>query len=170
MERGMSNSNKEEEEKRSTLFLIQASLQQSELVVPLFIAYCGFYGKTVSPEQARSYIEDGLALGDSVIFLAVQQLGPGGDPRPVGFVQLHPSRSSALLARRWIVNDLYVMPDVRRAGIGRQLLERAQAFALTTNAKDMVLRTAQHNRDARALYESLGWVVEEDLVNYRLRL
>jgi GNAT superfamily N-acetyltransferase len=170
MERAMSTRNKEAEEKNSPIFLIQVLREQSELVVALFIAYCAFYGKTVSPQQAQSYIEDGLAQRDSVIFVAVQQLDKGGDPRPVGFVQLHPSRSSGQLARRWIINDLYVLPEVRRAGIGRQLVERAQAFAFSTNAKDMILRTAENNREARALYESLGWVVEEDVVTYRLRL
>jgi hypothetical protein len=47
MERGMSNNTKEDEEERSTIVVIQVSREQTDLVVPLFIAYCGLYGKTV---------------------------------------------------------------------------------------------------------------------------
>jgi GNAT superfamily N-acetyltransferase len=150
--------------------LIRVLPGQSSLVMPLFLAYSEFYGQAIGEEQARAYIEDGLSQGDAVIFLATQRSDHVNAPRPVGFAQLHPSRSSALLARRWIINDLYVVPDLRRSGIARSLLEMAKAFALTTNARDLVLRTAQNNNAARALYESLGWVSDDGFVTYRLLL
>jgi hypothetical protein len=72
----MSNNTTEDEEERSTIVVIQVSREQTDLVVPLFIACCGLYGKTVSVEEARSYLEEGLAQGDSLILLAVQQFSP----------------------------------------------------------------------------------------------
>ncbi|MGZ3583862.1 MAG: hypothetical protein ACXWP6_14435, partial [Ktedonobacterales bacterium] len=96
---------------KAPVSLMRAGLEQSDLVAPLFQAYCAFYGRTISVEQAKAYIEEGLTLGDSVIFLALQQTNHMAGPRAVGFTQMHPSRSPVFLGRRWIVNDLYVAPD-----------------------------------------------------------
>lgn len=160
----------EDDGENAPVSLIRAGVEQSDLVAPLFQAYCEFYGRTISVEQAKAYIEDGLTLGDSVVFLALQHSDYMAAPRAVGFTQMHPSRSQVFLSRRWIINDLYVAPDARRGGVGRKLLEAAKAFALSTNAKDMVLRTAQTNGPARALYQSLGWVEDEIAMYYKLRL
>jgi ribosomal protein S18 acetylase RimI-like enzyme len=134
---------------------LRVSPEQADLVVPLFLAYSEFYGQKASVERARAYLEDGLTQGST---------------RPVGFIQLHPSRSSQLLARRWMINDLYVLPEMRRERIGSKLLDMAKAFALTTGAKDLVLRTASNNVAARALYESQGWVTDDGFLTYRLCL
>jgi ribosomal protein S18 acetylase RimI-like enzyme len=74
------------------------------------------------------------------------------------------------MARRWIINDLYVLPEMRRERIGSKLLNMAKEFALATSAKDLVLRTALDNTVARALYESQGWIADDGFLTYRLLL
>ena len=162
--------NNQEKEHDSSISIIRVSLRQVDMVVPLFLDYGEFYGQRPLAEQAKAYLEDGLIQGDAVIFLAVQQFARGGTPRPAGFIQLHPSRSSQLLARRWIINDLYVLPEMRRERIGSKLLDMAKEFALTTGAKDLVLRTALSNTPARALYEAQGWIADDSFLMYRMLL
>ena len=59
--------------------------------------------------------------------------------------------------RLWILADLYVHPEIRRQGVSKALMERAQQLAIDTGAKRLILDTAPDNRPAQSLYESLGW-------------
>lgn len=158
--------------------ITQASEEHMDFIVPLFMAYSAFYGQSPAPDRARAYIEDGLARGESVIFLAWRGRGIPDTRSPasvepdeaVGFAQLHPSRSSAFLTRRWILNDLFVLPVARRIGVGATLLEHIREFALESGAKDIWLRTACDNVPAQVLYESQGWRRDDGFVSYRLTL
>jgi ribosomal protein S18 acetylase RimI-like enzyme len=49
-------------------------------------------------------------------------------------------------------------------------MECARAFALQTGALRLVLETAEDNRPAQALYESLGYVRESGTRHYSLAL
>jgi ribosomal protein S18 acetylase RimI-like enzyme len=53
--------------------------------------------------------------------------------------------------------ELYVVPERRRRGLGRALLEAAIEFARTRGADHMDLGTGENDVAARALYESLGF-------------
>ena len=149
--------------------IVRATEEHLDRVTPLFLAYCAFYGRTVAPEAAVEYLREGLATGESVIFVAFTQT-PSGMDEAGGFLQMHPSRSSKLLGRRWIVNDLYVAPALRRQHVGRHLLEAAHAHARATHAKDLRLSTKVTNQAARAFYASLGWVALDEFVTYELRV
>lgn len=72
------------------------------------------------------------------------------------------------MQRAWLLNDLFVAPAARRAGVGRALLERAHTFARETNSKEMMLQTALDNVPAQRLYESLGWQRDNDFYVYML--
>ncbi len=148
-----------------TINIVPATIAHLPLITPLFLAYSAFYGRTVAPEAASDYLRDGLTLGESVIFLALQQdsAGPEGG---LGFLQMHPSRSSKALGRRWIVNDLYVIPAMRRHHIGRRLFVAAQTYAAESGAKDLRLMTKITNQAARAFYESLGWRSLDEFIAY----
>jgi len=100
-----------------------------------------------------------------VIFIAVAD-EDGGDA--LGFTQLYPSFSSVSLKRLWVLNDLFVGPNVRRGGVGRRLLDRAREWAIETGAKGLVLATAVDNGKARALYESCGWQRDDEFQHYHL--
>ena len=59
------------------------------------------------------------------------------------------------------LEELYVVPDLRGQGIGRQLLERAIEVAREQGADFMDLGTSEDDVAARALYEKLGFTNRE---------
>ena len=66
--------------------------------------------------------------------------------------------------------DLFVATGARRRGVARLLMERAQQFAAETGAVRLELQTARTNRPAQALYESLGWIRDEQFYTYTRRI
>ncbi len=130
--------------------------------VPLFDAYRQFYQKPSDMEAARRFLFARLSKGESVLFLARH------DGKPAGFVHLYPVFSSTELTRQWILNDLYVAAEVRKLGIGRALLQRAQQLAESTRANCLTLETASDNLPAQRLYEGLGWKRDQQFYRYYL--
>jgi ribosomal protein S18 acetylase RimI-like enzyme len=59
------------------------------------------------------------------------------------------------------VAELYVVPNRRRHGLGRALMEAAIEFARREGAKHMDLGTSEDDAAARCLYESLGFTNRE---------
>lgn len=147
--------------------IIRAKAEHIALIVPLFDAYRQFYHQATDREGAQNFLTQRFAEGSSVIFLAVTG-EEAAKQIACGFTQLYPTFSSVSMKRLWILNDLFVVPEVRRQKVGRMLLERAQAFALETHAKGLTLQTAIDNHAAQALYESLGWRREEQFFSYNL--
>jgi GNAT superfamily N-acetyltransferase len=87
-----------------------------------------------------------------------------------GFVQLFPSFSSVRAAPIYILNDLFVLPSARRAGIGARLLNAAAEHARASGAVRLKLSTAISNTPAQRLYEALGWKRDEEFYEYGLSL
>jgi len=142
----------------------RATISDLEDAAPLFDAYRQFYGQRSDVAAARDFLDERLRRDESVIFLAAAE-----DKREaLGFTQLYPSFSSVSLKRLWVLNDLFVGPNVRRGGVGRRLLERAREWAIETGAKGLVLATAVDNSKARALYESCGWQRDDGFQHYYL--
>jgi len=134
-------------------------------VAPLFDAYRQFYGLAPDPQLCLRFLTDRLARGESLVLLAEQ---PGG--APAGFAQLYPTFSSLSAARVLVLYDLFVAPQARRSGVGRALMEAAARLGREQGAASLVLSTARTNRAAQRLYESLGWLRDEDFYEYHLRL
>lgn len=143
--------------------IYRADTSHLEVLVPLFDAYRVFYRQPSNRGAARAFLEKRLAQQDTVIFLA-DMAGP------VGFTQLFPSFSSVSMKRLWILNDLFVMPEARRAGVAAALLVRARQHAFDTQAKGLVLSTETGNTSAQAVYEALGWERDEAFYTYRLNV
>jgi GNAT superfamily N-acetyltransferase len=141
----------------------RALVDDTETVAPLFDAYRQFYQQPGDLDGARAFLAERLGRGESVIFLARLD-----DGMPAGFTQLYPIFSSTSMQRAWLLNDLFVAPTARRAGVGRALLERAHAFARETDSKELMLQTAVDNLPAQRLYESLGWQRDNDFYVYML--
>jgi ribosomal protein S18 acetylase RimI-like enzyme len=144
----------------------QARAEDVDLVAPLFDAYRQFYAQPADLTLARAFIAERLTRKESVIFLAER------DGRPVGFVQLYPlfSSTAARPRRLWLLNDLYVAPEARSGGVGRALMDRARQLAEATDAVGLELATARTNVRAQALYESLGYRVDDQFLRYELGL
>ena len=149
----------------TTVQVKRATMADIETISPLFDAYRQFYQQATDLDGARAYLTERLAGGESVVFFALLD-----DGASAGFTQLYPIFSSTSMQRAWLLNDLFVAPPARRAGVGRALLERAHAFAQETHAKELMLQTAVDNIPAQRLYESLGWQRDNDYYVYMLSM
>lgn len=142
----------------------QAGIADLDVLAGLFDLYRQFYAQPSDPEGARAFLGDRITRAESVIFLAED----GGEAS--GFCQLYPSFTSAGMARTYILNDLFVMPAARGAGVGRALLGHAASWAREEGAARLTLSTAHDNLTAQALYEACGWKQDEVFRTYHLPL
>jgi ribosomal protein S18 acetylase RimI-like enzyme len=142
----------------------QAVLSDLESIATLLDAYRQFYGRSSDITAARAFLLERLNQGESVIFVAFL----GTDP--VGFTQLYPSFSSVSLARIFILNDLFVSPNVRKKGVAKKLMHAAAEFAKSMGAVRMSLSTSVSNQTAQALYESMDWQKDDQFYYYHLTL
>lgn len=143
----------------------KAGADDAVLVAPLFDAYRQFYGKRADPELAFRFVRDRLVKGESVIFIATNDLG-----RAIGFTQLYPSFSSVSAGRIFVLNDLFVSPEGRRTGVARALLQAAADFGKAEGALRLTLSTGRDNLAAQALYQNNGWVRDSAYYEYSLAL
>lgn len=60
-------------------------------------------------------------------------------------------------ARLSVISSVAVLPEFRRAGVARALVERAQRFALEHGRDRVSLDVLAHNVPALTLYESMGY-------------
>jgi GNAT superfamily N-acetyltransferase len=141
---------------------VRAELDDLDALMPLFDGYRQFYAQPPDPDGARAFLAERFKRGESVIFLAI------ADGAAAGFTQLYPSFSSVSMKRLWVLNDLFVAPNARRAGVGRALLERARAWAVETRSKGLTLSTQVTNTEAQRLYESCGWTRESEFLHFQL--
>lgn len=144
--------------------IFQATLKDIDQVTSLFNDYRVFYGQQSNTEGAKAFIEERMTMNESVIYLAMN------DKKPMGFVQLYPIFTSVGMKRKWLLNDLFVAEVYRRHGVGRALMNQVKEFALETNVAGILLETTKDNRNAQALYESLGYVKEDSMFFYNLSL
>lgn len=126
----------------------------------LFNHYRTFYGKEINVELSTRFIKERLEIGDSKLFVASLEA------EFCGFLQIYPSFSSLGLGRTWVINDLYVLGNFRKIGIGRNLMEYAYRQAEKSGVLSLVLETSSDNMDARNLYEKIGYHREEQFITY----
>jgi GNAT superfamily N-acetyltransferase len=146
--------------------IIVATSEDAGRIVDLFEAYRDFYQQKADRAGALAFLEQRLQEGSSTILLALEKSREGDEA--VGFAQLYPTYTSLSLKALWILSDLFVVPEGRRHGTGRLLLERARRLAEETQAEGLMLQTAQDNYRAQSLYESLGWERENVFLTYNL--
>lgn len=135
-----------------------------DVLVPLFDAYRSFYGR-VAGAESRRFLQERMQRNESVIFVALDARESG-----VGFVQLYPLFSSVRLNRTWVLNDLYVVEEVRRSGVARRLLDAASSFGRSENASYLELATQKSNSAARNLYLAMGWQLDDEFDRFVMYL
>jgi ribosomal protein S18 acetylase RimI-like enzyme len=141
-----------------------ATVHDLDVVVPLFDAYRGFYGRPSDPARARAFLAERFAHHEAIVFLAFD----GSDA--IGFTQLYAVFSSVSCTRKYLLNNLFVVPAARRGGAGRALLVTAADFARAQGAASLSLSTGVNNTAAQRVYESLGWTRDESYYEYNLAL
>ena len=140
----------------------QATVEDLDLLVPLFDGYRQFYRQPSEPERARRFLLERFEHSQSVIFLSFTGTAA------IGFTQLYPSFSSGAMARIFILNDLFVAPEARGRGAGSALLSAAAEYARRVGASRLVLSTEVTNTAAQSLYERQGWRRNTDFCVYQL--
>jgi GNAT superfamily N-acetyltransferase len=107
------------------------------------------------PARERAYILDVLADENHGLFVA--EIGG----RVAGFLHLiaydTPPVPILVPRRLAMVDNLAVRRDLRRAGIGRALMGRAEAWAREQGAAELELNVFEFNAGAIAFYRSLGY-------------
>jgi ribosomal protein S18 acetylase RimI-like enzyme len=134
-------------------------------VAQLFDLYRQFYEQPANPQRAYDFILDRFTLGESVILVA-----ESADNGMLGFCQLYPTFCSVEAAPIYSLYDLFVLPEARKSGAGRQLLLAAEARAATDGKVRMDLTTAKTNLPAQSLYEALGWARDDIFYAYNRQI
>lgn len=142
----------------------EAAITDLDQVARLFDEYRQFYKKESDLTGASKFIEERILKGESRIYVAVNE----DEKRFYGFTQLYPSFTSLSMKRIWILNDLFVRPDFRKQGVAKALIERTATLARSMDAKYVALSTAIDNKNAQKLYESLGFIRDEEFYHYSL--
>lgn len=142
----------------------RADYMDVDALVPLFDGYRQFYKWPSDETLARSFLSERLRAEEAIVFIA------DVDHQPVGFTLLYPSFSSTAAGRIFVLNDLFVKPDARTAGVGSALLQAGADFGRAEGAIRLTLSTAIDNTTAQAVYERMGWVRNTAFFTYNLTL
>jgi ribosomal protein S18 acetylase RimI-like enzyme len=108
---------------------------------------------TPGPRALAERVRELFDHGDTVVLLA------GSGPDGLAVLRFRPAIWSRAL--ECYVAELYVVPDRRRHGLGRALMEGAMVVARDAGADRIELGTSEDDRAARALYENLGFTNRE---------
>lgn len=144
--------------------IILANSENISNVAGLFDEYRQFYGQPSDIAAATQFITARLEQAESTIFLAFTE-----DGKAAGFAQLYPSFTSVGMRAIWILNDLFVLPDLRGFGVAKALLNEVQSFASHTQAAMVKLATGVDNPVAQRLYVSMGYTKITQFDHYTLK-
>lgn len=144
--------------------IFEPTVEDVDALAYLFDAYRRFYGRAGDVRSARRYVQERLADGPTRFF------GDREGDAVRGFVHLLPSFDTLAMSPMWILEDLFVEPGARGAGIGAALLTHAEQFAHETGASRLTLSTAHTNVSAQRLYERHGWVLDSEFRYYHRAL
>ncbi len=126
-------------------------LDLSELL-PLMRAYCDFYEVAPRDEKlvslSRTLVDD---PGEGQ-----QLIARGEDERALGFATIFWGWSTLDAGRIGLMNDLYVVPEVRGVGVGGQLIEACRGACRKRGVGKLIWQTAPDNATAQRLYDSTG--------------
>lgn len=118
----------------------------------------------VPPGRDREQIR---AVDTATIAAVIAQRGPGAEllvaedgDRIVGFVHVMTVTDYYTQAPIGHVSDLVVAGEAERRGVGRALIEAAQAWARGRGYRMMQLFVVPEKLGARALYERMGYRAE----------
>jgi len=141
--------------------IIKAEEKHIKKIGILFNLYRQFYKYESNLIKSTNYIKDRINNNESIIFIAMNDTNEA-----IGFVQLYETFGSLDLGKIIILYDLYVKEDHRKNNIGKKLMIKSHEYAKKINAKRIQLSTAIDNYIGQSLYESLGYVKDNDFYTY----
>lgn len=105
------------------------------------------------PADLADWFKDRLSQPDCTAFLADQPA------TAYALCQLQ-TRDRSIFSpgyRRLMIEHIAVVPDARRKGQGRALLQAARTLARSLNADEILLDTWEANKDAHAFFRTEGF-------------
>lgn len=127
---------------------------------PLWRGYLEFYGAVVADDVSDLTFRRLLDPAEDMFCIVAEQEG-----RLVGIVQCILHRSTWTTAPYCYLQDLFVSPDARDQGVGRQLIEAVYARADALGAARVYWLTHETNATARVLYDTVA--VRSGFIQYR---
>lgn len=138
----------------------RATVDDLQQLAVLFDEYRQFYGASSNLDQSYQFLKQRFDNQESVIFIHFK------DDIITGFVLLYLGFSSVACSTYYILDDVYVTPAYRRQGSARQLIDTAILFARQENALRISLETQKTNHQSHQLYESMGFIQDEEFRTY----
>ncbi len=138
---------------------------QLATLLPMIAAYQDFYGVGgIDVERNRAFFRRFLAPSEDGMLL-----GAWRDGELLGYACLYWHFTSLVPAETVLMNDLFVAPEHRGAGVGRALIEATAAVARERGAHSVEWATEPGNATAQSLYDSTG-AERSEWIEYDLRL
>lgn len=120
-------------------------------LLPLMRGYCEFYGTAPGDDAlerlARACLADPETTGTQLI-----ARGPGGEP--LGFATIYWTWSSTRAVPIAVMNDLFVAPAGRGAGVGRALIDACAEAAAARGITWLEWQTEPDNHRAQRVYDA----------------
>ena len=140
-------------------------IEASATDIPVLVGFLGELFKLEADFQPNS-VQQTAAIksilsnpGHAVIF----KIDVGGEA--AGMVALHFSISTAEGGWAGRIEDVYLKPEFRRRGIGKQVMKELITFGLNKGLKCLTLIADKDNKPALAFYKACGFK-EMNLVNF----
>jgi len=144
--------------------LHQANLNDYKIISSTFDQYRLFYKQESDIEGAGKYIKERLKNNEAVIFFI------NINNKCAGFTQLYPTFDSVRLRKKIVLYDLFVCEEFRRQGFGKVLMNAARGYAELNSFGSIELSTAKKNLAGQSLYESLGYIQDQEFYSYDLEI
>ena len=126
--------------------------EEFEELLPLIAAYQRFYEVAeIDDERNRAFFRRFLAPSEDGLLLGARAEG-----RFRGYACLYWHFSSTKACETVLLNDLFVDPEARGAGVGRALIEASLEIARERGAAHLEWQTAPDNHTAQRLYDATG--------------
>jgi len=150
----------------TNLTLRRAERADAETVVGLIIALAEFENLPPPDAEAQArLVEHGF--GDSPKF-EVMLAEVEGAPSPVGYALLLQTYSTFLARPSLYMEDVFVLPEYRKRGIGKALLRHCVQTAYDRGCGRMEWSCLDWNKSAQALYETMGARRMKEWFPYRM--
>jgi ribosomal protein S18 acetylase RimI-like enzyme len=134
-----------------------ASEADLDTLVHLAVAFRDHVGQaTLSAGEFRSSIALLLHEANTEFFLATTPTGAA-----VGYVQCRYRYSAWFLALEAELEDVFVVREARRRGVGQHLVAFAITRAIAKGCRSLGLSTNERNIAAVTLYQRLGFVADD---------